>query len=90
MARKTLLKKKDDRRDKQAEILTSTIGGKLGRVAGAVLKLAGATLDDLITLTGWQPHTIRAALTRLRPRGIDARPTTVDGRKAFRAAGAEG
>jgi hypothetical protein len=83
MARKTPLKK-------QAETSATTIGGKLGLVANAVLKPAGASLDELIKLTGWQPHTIRAALTRLRPRGIDARPTIVDGRKAFRAVGAEG
>ncbi|NQW08417.1 MAG: DUF3489 domain-containing protein [Alphaproteobacteria bacterium] len=65
------------------------IGGKLGLVAGAVLKPAGASLDDLVTLTGWQPHTIRAALSRLRPRGIDARLTTVGDRKAYRVAVAE-
>ena len=90
MARKTAQKNQDKHRAEQAEILAATIGGKLGLVAGAVLKPTGATLDDLIQLTGWQPHTIRAALTRLRPRGIDARPSIVDGRKAFRAVVAEG
>jgi DNA-binding IclR family transcriptional regulator len=38
-----------------------------------VLKLLarshGATLADLVTVTGWQPHTVRAHLTRLRKSG---------------------
>jgi hypothetical protein len=29
----------------------------------------GATITELTTTTGWQPHTVRAALTRLRQRG---------------------
>ena len=31
----------------------------------------GASLDQIITLTQWQPHTARAALTRLRQQGHD-------------------
>ncbi len=30
---------------------------------------AGATLDDLVSATGWLPHTTRAALTGLRKKG---------------------
>lgn len=41
-------------------------------------------LEELTAATGWQRHTVRAALTRLRQRGIDARLTTVDDRKAYR------
>lgn len=29
----------------------------------------GATVDDMIETTGWLPHTVRAALTRLRQAG---------------------
>ena len=66
------------------------ITGKLGQVASAVSAEQGATIDELIATTGWQPHTVRAALARLRPRGVDARLTTVDDRKAYRVAdGAE-
>ncbi|CAA9274182.1 MAG: hypothetical protein AVDCRST_MAG08-3297, partial [uncultured Acetobacteraceae bacterium] len=45
-------------------------GGKLGRVLDAVAAEDGATLAELVALTGWQPHTTRAALTRLRRRGF--------------------
>jgi predicted ArsR family transcriptional regulator len=41
--------------------------------AAQVLKLLarsrGATLADLTATTGWQPHTVRAHLTRLRKAG---------------------
>lgn len=30
---------------------------------------AGATLDQLVTATGWLPHTARAALTGLKKKG---------------------
>ena len=62
------------------------ITGKLGVVARAVAAPDGAMLEELTGATGWQPHTVRAALTRLRQRGIDARLTTVGDRKAYRVA----
>lgn len=48
----------------------------------------GATLAELAALTGWQPHTTRAALTRLRRRGFVLVLGSADGagdRKAYRA-----
>lgn len=62
-----------------------SIAGKLGQVAEAVAKTKGATLDELIATTGWQRHTVRAALTRLRQRGVNAQLSTVGDRKAYRA-----
>lgn len=35
----------------------------------AALRGKGATIDQLTTLLTWKPHTVRAALTRLRKRG---------------------
>lgn len=65
---------------------TQPISGKLGAIAHAITQPAGATMAELATLTVWQPHTIRAAISRLRQRGIDARITDVDDRKAYRIA----
>ena len=62
------------------------IAGKLGQIATAVNRPAGASIDELTKTTGWQPHTVRAALTRLRQRGIDAKLTTIDERKVYRVA----
>ena len=65
---------------------TQPISGKLGAIAHAIAQPTGATMAELAALTVWQPHTIRAAISRLRQRGIDARITDVDDRKAYRIA----
>src|SRR3954471_9120205 len=39
--------------------------GKLGRVLNAVAATRGASLDELVELTGWQPHTARATAAPL-------------------------
>jgi uncharacterized protein DUF3489 len=57
--------------------------GKLGEVLTAVAAAPGATLVELVSLTGWQPHTARAALTRLRQRGFKVRLGEAEGRKAY-------
>jgi hypothetical protein len=62
-------------------------GGKLGGVLAALSTDAGATLSELVALTGWQPHTTRAALTRLRQRGYTLERTERDGGKAYRIGG---
>lgn len=59
-------------------------GGKLGAVLKAVEHKRGATLAELTAATGWQSHTTRAALTRLRQRGFPAALTEEGGRKAYR------
>lgn len=43
--------------------------GKLGQVITAVTAPGGASLDELVALTGWLPHTVRACITRLRQAG---------------------
>jgi Protein of unknown function (DUF3489)/PaaX-like protein len=57
--------------------------GKLGEVLTAVGAKPGATLVELVSLTGWQPHTARAALTRLRQRGFEVHLREAEGRKAY-------
>jgi DNA-binding MarR family transcriptional regulator len=61
--------------------------GKLAFVLESVERDDGATLLELTDRTGWQPHTTRAALTRLRQRGFPIALETRDGRKAYRIAG---
>lgn len=58
-------------------------GGKLGSVIDAMARPTGASLDELVALSGWLPHTARAAVTRLRQRGHDVTLRTLDGRKAY-------
>ena len=58
-------------------------GGKLGTLLDAVSRPEGATLEDLSAAAGWQPHTTRAAISRLRQRGYDVRIATMGTRKAY-------
>jgi len=59
-------------------------GGKLGSILAAVEAEEGASIAELASLTRWQPHTTRAALTRLRQRGFDIRLDAVGDRRAYR------
>jgi hypothetical protein len=58
--------------------------GKLGKVLQAISADAGATLTEITTLTGWLPHSARAAVTGLRKRGYGVALIQQNGRKAYR------
>jgi hypothetical protein len=45
-------------------------GSKIATVLTLLRKPGGATIEELVTATGWLPHTTRAALTGLRKRGV--------------------
>jgi hypothetical protein len=60
--------------------------GKLGQVLSTISSEAGATVAELVSLTGWQSHSARAALTGLRQRGFAVRLIERQGRKAYRLA----
>jgi hypothetical protein len=81
MARKTLKTEQPKTETKPAQ---KPIGGKLGIIAKSIGTPKGATLQQLENKTGWQPHTVRAALSRLRKRGLVITLGDVDGRKAYR------
>jgi hypothetical protein len=42
---------------------------KKARLLARISRAEGAPLDELITVTGWRPHTIRAVLSGLRKQG---------------------
>jgi len=56
-------------------------GTKQALVVALLSKESGASLQDLMTATGWLPHTTRAALTGLRKRGfmVERRPGDTGG-----------
>ncbi len=45
-------------------------GTKQARLVDMMQKPGGATVAQMGTKTGWQPHSVRAALTGLRKRGF--------------------
>ena len=59
-------------------------GGKMGLVVTAISSPEGADITALVELTKWLPHTIRAALSRLRQRGYAVQLTEIDGQKRYR------
>lgn len=69
-----------------SQVLEVPGSGKLGKIAATVASDQGATMEELIAASGWQRHTIRAALSRLRKRGMPIILAERDGRKAYRVA----
>ena len=61
---------------------------KIARVIERLAAPDGATLADLVTMTGWLPHTTRAALTGLRRRGFTLeRESDTNGPSVYRICG---
>jgi threonine dehydrogenase-like Zn-dependent dehydrogenase len=62
-----------------------TAVSKSAVVAKLLARPKGATVDEVITATGWQPHSVRAFLSGLRKRGQALiREERKDGRNAYR------
>jgi Mn-dependent DtxR family transcriptional regulator len=43
---------------------------KIDTVVKLITRKSGATIGQIEKATNWQPHTVRAALSRLRKRGM--------------------
>lgn len=59
---------------------------KASLVIALLQRQDGASLEELVAETGWQPHTTRAALTGLRKKGHVISSDKVDGVRRYRAA----
>ena len=53
-------------------------------VIGLLQRTGGATLDEMVTATGWLPHTTRAALTGLKKKGHQLTSEKTDGVRRYR------
>jgi len=56
---------------------------KNSRVIALLQRQEGASLNELVAETGWQPHTTRAALTGLRKKGLVINSDKVDGVRRY-------
>jgi hypothetical protein len=66
----------------------SVAGSKKALVAALLGRDEGASMAELISATGWLPHTTRAALSRLRTAGQElAKSARADGTTAYRLQG---
>ena len=62
---------------------------KQQQLAALLVRDEGATLDKMIAVTGWLPHTTRAALTGLKKKGYVITSDKVDGVRTYRAVAPE-
>ena len=58
-------------------------GSKQARIIKMLSRKSGATLQALVDVTGWLPHTTRAALTGLRKRGYGVVLERQDGKPSI-------
>ncbi len=65
----------------------NTPSGKAGTILGLLSRPKGAKITELQKATGWQAHSIRAALTGLRKRGITIARSQDDGATVYQADG---
>ena len=66
----------------------NTPSGKAGTILGLLGRPKGARITELQKATGWQAHSIRAAITGLRKRGITISRSQDNGVSVYRAEGA--
>jgi|JI10StandDraft_1071094.scaffolds.fasta_scaffold3229468_1 predicted ArsR family transcriptional regulator len=52
---------------------------KRDQLIGLLKRDSGATLEEMTSLTGWLPHTVRAAMTGLKKTGLIVTREKVDG-----------
>jgi hypothetical protein len=71
--------------EKPAKPIAEVAISKQAQLAALLLRDEGATLDQMIALTGWLPHTTRSALTGLRKKGYSIDSDKVDGVRTYRA-----
>ena len=62
---------------------------KLGQLIALLVSDAGTTLAAMSELTGWQKHTVRAALTGLKKKGYLIDSDKLDGVRTYRASAPE-
>jgi hypothetical protein len=57
---------------------------KIGKVIALLTRGDGATLEQMVKATAWQPHTTRAALTGLKEKGYTIERSQRDGASVYR------
>ena len=67
-----------------APVRAPKVPSKQQQLAALIVRDEGATLDQMITVTGWLPHTTRAALTGLKKKGYAISSDKVDGVRTYR------
>ncbi len=74
-----------NRRKRRAVAGASPAATKIALVSKLLARARGASIAELGTATGWQPHSVRALLSSLRKKGVRlARETRKSGEGCYR------
>lgn len=68
-----------DKKTKFAPAAAAKIPGKNDTVIALLKREGGASLAEITTATGWQPHSARAVLTGFRKKGYAIEKAKTDG-----------
>lgn len=60
---------------------------KIAKLIALLRRKRGATLQDMVEATGWQEHSVRAALTGLRKKGHAIERSNAGGVTSYRITG---
>jgi hypothetical protein len=71
------------RRERSTIVDEPRSGSKQARIIKMLSRKSGATLEALVDVTGWLPHTTRAVLTGLRQRGYGVVLERQDGKPSI-------
>ena len=58
---------------------------KIAQIIALLQRKEGTTLEEMVTVTGWLPHTTRAALTGLKRKGHTISSAKADGVRRYYA-----
>ena len=68
---------------KETPARVETVGTKRARLIDVLKRQNGASLNDMIAVTDWQAHTVRAALTGLKKTGHAITSEKVNGIRRY-------
>ena len=68
-----------------------TIGTKSARVTVLLQRPKGASIAEIMTATGWQPHSVRGfiSVTLVKQKGLKLESETTNGERRYRVIAAE-
>lgn len=72
------------RQTAEAQLLAAKAQSKSLLLLELLKRKGGATLDQMVEATGWQPHTMRAALTGFRKKGHSVTSEKIEGLRTYR------
>jgi hypothetical protein len=90
MTKNSRTRKAGSRRARKATVLPKTPKSppatKLDRLAALLARREGASIAELMSATGWQPHSVRGALAgSLKRRGLVITSKKVDGVRRYKS-----